>query len=63
MPQTVPRSDVTHLSGRIRMITDSPWFFGEGVLSLLEKDPSSPWDVGRRDPDTANDRATIRVVP
>ncbi|MEU9324009.1 hypothetical protein AB0D91_09340 [Streptomyces canus] len=35
---------------------------GEGTLSLLEKDPSSPWDVGRRDPDTANDKATISVV-
>ncbi|MET9456136.1 hypothetical protein ABZY05_13790 [Streptomyces canus] len=36
---------------------------GEGSLSLLEKAPSSPWDAGRRDPDTANDRATIRVMP
>ncbi|MEU9170669.1 hypothetical protein AB0D34_23170 [Streptomyces sp. NPDC048420] len=35
---------------------------GEGVLSLQEKDPSSPWDVGRRDPDTSNDQAVIRVV-
>lgn len=35
---------------------------GEGTLSLLEKAPSNPWDVGRRDPDTANDKATIRVV-
>ncbi|MFI6441534.1 hypothetical protein [Streptomyces sp. NPDC050759] len=35
---------------------------GEGTLSLLEKDPSSPWDVGRRDPDSSNDKATIRVV-
>lgn len=36
---------------------------GEGVLSLQEKDPSSPWDVGRRDPDTSNDQAVIRVLP
>ena len=36
---------------------------GEGVLTLLEKDPVSPWDVGRRDPDPSNDKATIRVLP
>ncbi|MFJ4204695.1 hypothetical protein ACIP2Y_34405 [Streptomyces sviceus] len=51
MPQTVPRSDVTHRSGR------------KGVLSLQEKDPAGPWDLGRRDPDPSNDEAAVRVVP
>ncbi|MEU1478194.1 hypothetical protein [Streptomyces sp. NPDC005760] len=36
---------------------------GEGTLSLQEKDPAGPWDMGRRDPDPSNDRATVRVVP
>ena len=36
---------------------------GEGTLSLVNKKPSSPWDTGRRDPDPANDSATITVLP
>ncbi|MEU0949036.1 hypothetical protein ABZ379_41135 [Streptomyces canus] len=36
---------------------------GEGALSLQERDPVSPWDVGRRDSDASDDRASIRVVP
>ncbi|MFK4099694.1 hypothetical protein ACI2L1_06380 [Streptomyces sp. NPDC019531] len=35
---------------------------GSGTLSLQEKDPSSPWDLGRRDPDTSNDKAVVTVV-
>ncbi|MFF5498200.1 hypothetical protein [Streptomyces aquilus] len=34
---------------------------GEGTLSLENKKPFSPWDVGRRDPDPADDTAVIRV--
>ncbi|MFJ9011765.1 hypothetical protein [Streptomyces canus] len=36
---------------------------GEGVLRLQENDRSSHGDKGRRDPDTSNDQAVIRVVP
>ncbi|PWI16256.1 hypothetical protein DI272_20355 [Streptomyces sp. Act143] len=34
---------------------------GAGTLTLEDKKPSSPWDVGRRDPDTGNDTAVVRV--
>lgn len=36
---------------------------GEGTLSLEDTGPSSPWDLGRRDPDATNDEAVIRVLP
>ncbi|WP_052745399.1 DUF11 domain-containing protein [Streptomyces sp. WM6386] len=34
---------------------------GEGFLSLEDAAGTSPWDVGRRDPDPDNDEAVIRV--
>jgi hypothetical protein len=34
---------------------------GEGSLSLQDKKPAGEWDNGRRDPDPANDEATITV--
>ncbi|WP_329337949.1 hypothetical protein OG866_24880 [Streptomyces sp. NBC_00663] len=34
---------------------------GEGTLTLENKKPFGPWDVGRRDPDAGNDTAVIRV--
>ncbi|MFF4271012.1 hypothetical protein [Streptomyces sp. NPDC001536] len=36
---------------------------GEGTLSLADSGPSSPWDLGRRDPDATNDEAVVRVLP
>ncbi|MEU6374436.1 hypothetical protein [Streptomyces sp. NPDC046909] len=35
---------------------------GEGTLSLEDTAPAGAWDVGRRDPDAANDEAVVRVV-
>ncbi|MFC8347775.1 hypothetical protein [Streptomyces sp. NPDC057280] len=34
---------------------------GEGTVRLEDKKPFSPWDVGRRDPDPADDTAVVRV--
>ncbi|MCT9083028.1 DUF11 domain-containing protein [Streptomyces fulvoviolaceus] len=36
---------------------------GEGTLDLQEKDRTSPWDIGRQDPDASNDEAVIKVSP
>ncbi|MFF1302124.1 hypothetical protein [Streptomyces sp. NPDC058307] len=36
---------------------------GERGLSLHDKEPSGPWDRGRRNLDPADDEATVKLVP